>query len=119
MAGKMSAKAMMKMETLEECRRKTERIVSLTEQYAGARSGQDQFMMNIIRAATTMQRTLMMNGYGVMADTANQIVMQARRGGMPRTKARNLRENAGTLLAALERGMKAVKNADKEEHAAE
>ena len=31
--------------------------------------------MTIIRTATTVQRTLMTNGYGAIADSANQIVM--------------------------------------------
>ncbi len=114
---KLGAKATMKLEMLEDSQRKVERIRALTEQYAGARSGQDQFMMNIIRTATYLQRALMMNGFGTMADSANQIVMLARRGGTPATKARNLREHTGTLMGALERGMKGVRVADVEAQA--
>ena len=117
-AGKYSAKGTMKMEVLEDAGRKVDRIAALTEQYAGARTGQDQFIMNIIRTATTVQRALMTAGYGPMADTANQIVMCARRGGTPHGKARNLREQIISLRGGVERGVKGIMNDEKDLKAA-
>lgn len=111
---KIDPKVAMKLEILEDSLRKVERIGSLTEQYAVARSGQDQFLMTIIRTASFLQRTLMTNGFGQMADSANQIAMVARRGGTPRTKARNLREHIGNLVSAVDRGIKAVRHAARE-----
>ena len=108
---KINPKEVMKMEILEDSMRKVARISSLTEQYAVARSGQDQFLMSIIRAASFLQRTLMTNGFGTMADSANQIAMVARRGGTPPTKARNLREHLVNLNSAVERGIQALRRA--------
>lgn len=108
---KINPKEVMKMEILEDSMRKVARISSLTEQYAVARSGQDQFLMSIIRAASFLQRTLMTNGFGTMAESANQIAMVARRGGTPPTKARNLREHLVNLNSAVERGIQALRRA--------
>jgi len=111
MAKKLGAKAMMKLDVLDQARRQMQRIASLVEQFAAARSGQDQFLMNIIQTSTRLQRVLMTNGMGTMADTANQIIMTSRRGGSQSTKGRNLRELIASLNAAIERAEKATRTA--------
>ncbi len=108
MAGKLSVKAQKQLEALEEARRKLERVYSLIEQFAAARQGHDTLSQSIARAARDAGRVFLTNGWGVMADGANNIALHARRGGTPHSKARNLREALAVLRGEMERAGKKV-----------
>jgi hypothetical protein len=112
MAGKLSAGAQIKLDSLSQGRRKWDRVRSLVEQYASARSGQEQFAGMIQRAASDAGRLFMNNGWGVMADGANQVAMLAKRGGATTTKFRGLREFVASVLAAMERQEKQIMTED-------
>lgn len=113
MAGKkLSAKAARAMTVIEEGRRKSQRLHSLVEQYCAAKVGQDAIAQSISRAGVDVARVFMNAGLGVMADTANQIAMGAKRGGHTQSKYRQLRELAGSLAAALDRQEKMVMEMD-------
>jgi len=60
------------------------------------------------RTATDVNHMLMNAGYGVMADTANQIVMLAKRGGSKNTKSRGLREMVNSIRAAMETSINVI-----------
>lgn len=115
MAGKLSAGAQIKLDVLLTARRKWDRVHSLVEQYATARTGQDQYASMITRAARDVGRVFMNNGWGVMADGANQIGMLAKRGGATTTKFRGLREYVSSVYAALERQEKQIITADQQD----
>jgi hypothetical protein len=51
---------------------------------------------------------LMNKGYGVMADTANQMSMLAKRGGSANTKTRGLRELMNSIRAAMDTNIKII-----------
>jgi nitrate/nitrite-specific signal transduction histidine kinase len=115
MAGlKLSSKAQKAMDTLQLVRRKVERVHSLTEQYCSAKSAQDSMAQSLSRAAADVGRLLMNNGLGVMADSANQVAMGAKRGGHTQAKYRQLRELVGGLRVAIDRAEKNVLDAERQ-----
>ncbi|MDH3495514.1 MAG: hypothetical protein OER21_02010 [Gemmatimonadota bacterium] len=105
---KLSTQAQQELEVLTQARRKVDRLHSLVEQYAAMKKGQDAYAALIARAATELGRLLLLNGMGVMADSANQLAMLAKRGGATQGKIRGLREYVANLRPAVERAEKAV-----------
>lgn len=120
MAGKMSMAAQQTLALFDEARLKVDRLYALVEQYAGAKVNQDQFMGPIGRTAVEVNHLFMNHGFGVMADTANQIAMLAKRGGSPSTKSRGLREMVNSIRSAMETNIKIIvaEEAHKNEEAA-
>ncbi len=112
MGSKLSSKALRILEALEEARRKWDRVHSLVEKVAGARTGQDMYLSQISRAAAHVNRLFMSNGLGPLADTANQLSMLVRRGGTMQSKVRSMREMVVSVRAGMERAKKAVLTAD-------
>ena len=108
MAGKMSIQAQQTMAFFDEVRVKTDRLYSLIEQYANAKSNVDQYIGMITRTSVDVNRVLMNKGYGVMADTANQIGMLGKRGGAQNSKARGFRELINSLRSAMDTNIKII-----------
>lgn len=108
MAGKMSIQAQQTIAFFDEARVKVDRLYSLIEQYASARSKPEEFLQPIGRTATDVHRLLMNKGYGVMADSANQIVMAAKRGGPQNSKSRVFRELVNSIRSAIDTTIKVV-----------
>lgn len=106
MTGKLSAAAQQELDTIAVARRKLDRIHGLVEQYASGMKGQDQLAIMIGRAALELGRLL--QGFGTIADQANQLGMLARRGGTTQTKIRSMKDCVAGLRPALERAEKAV-----------
>ncbi len=120
MAGiKLSAKAQLKIDVLTEARRKFDRIHALVEQYAGTSRGEDAFLSPLARTATDVARLFMNNGYGIMADQANQIAMLAKRGAGKQTKLRTFRELIASVRQAMDHAEKMIIEEEKAEHGAE
>lgn len=119
MAGvKLSAKAQLKLDVLLEARRKLDRIHALVEQYAGTSRGEDALLSPLARTATDVGRLFMNQGYGIMADHANQIAMMAKRGAGKQTRLRTFRELVASLRQAVEHAEKTIIEEDKAEHQA-
>src|SRR4026207_2218145 len=108
MGSKLSIKAQLQVGVLEEAKRKADRIHALIEQMIGARVGQEGLLQPIGRAAVDLQRLLMNNGLGVMADASNQIAMLAKRGGSIQTKTRSFRELVNSIKSAIDTRTKVV-----------
>ena len=108
MAGKMSIQAQQLMAFFDEVKVKTDRLYSLIEQYSAAKGQPDQFLGPIGRTAVDVNKMFMSKGYGVMADTANQITMLAKRGGSQNTKTRGLRELINSVRAAMDTNIKII-----------
>lgn len=110
MSKQLSTQDQQKLAALEEAKRKLERVYSLIEQYAS--SGLDHLAGSIKRTGTEMGRLFMNNGFGVMADHANQLGTVARRGGATQAKFRMLRETLAALRGELERAERSVGSSD-------
>ena len=108
MAGKMSIQAQQTLLFFDEVRVKTDHLYALIEQYAGAKSNVDQYLGPIGRTAIDVNRLFMNRGYGVMADTANQISMLAKRGGSQNTKSRGFRELISSIRSAIDTNIKII-----------
>jgi hypothetical protein len=117
MVGKMSIQAQQTIAFFDEVKVKVDHLHSLIEQYAGAKVNQDQYLGPVGRTAVDVNRLLMNKGYGVMADTANQIAMLAKRGGSPQSKSRGFRELVNSLRSAMDTSIKIIiaEEAHKEE----
>jgi hypothetical protein len=115
MAQKLSSKAMKKLDTLAEAKRKWDRVHSLVEMAATQRTGQDMYLSQMRRAAEDVGRVLMNGGYGPLAGSANELALLVKRGGSLQYKLRGMREVVGTVFAALERAEKAVMDEEKSE----
>ncbi len=113
MGAKLSGSAQRALESLEEARRKWERVRSLVEQAASARTGTDMFLTMIWRAATDVNRIFMSAGQGVLADQANQLAMLVKRGGALSTKLRPMREFVAAVNAGIDRAKKQVVDSDR------
>lgn len=116
MAGKLSIAAQQEMVFFEEAKKKIDHLHALIEQMAAAKIGQVELMGPIGRAATDVQRVLMNGGYGVMADSANQITMNAKRGGGMNMKIRAFRELVNSIKAAMDTRIKVMIAEDKRKH---
>lgn len=116
---KLSAGAQLRIEVLTEARRKFDRMYSLVEQYGAAKAGEDAIMSSLARTATDVARVFMNNGYGIMADTANQIGMLAKRGAGKQMKLRALREFIVSARQAMEHAEKMIIEEDKKAHGEE
>lgn len=108
MAGKMSARAQKRMAFFDEAKVKVDRLYALIEQYATARSAQDQFLGPISRTAQDVSQLFMDGGEAVMGDDANQIAMLARRGGLVNMKARAFRELVGSIRSGVDTAVKVI-----------
>ena len=115
MAKKISIKAQKKLEILEESRRKWDRVHSLVEMAAGAKTGQEMYLTQLKRAATEVARVFMNGGYGPLADNANQMALIVKRGGTLKGKLGAMRELVGSTHAAIERAQKSVIEEDAKE----
>ncbi len=108
MAKKLSSKAMKKLETLTEARRKWDRVRSLVEQAATQKTGQDMYLSQTKRAAEDVGRVFMNGGYGPLAGSANELALLVKRGGSLQTKLRAMRETVGSVHAGIDRAEKTV-----------
>jgi hypothetical protein len=115
MAGKLSAGAQQELVFFEEVKKKVDRLHSLIEQCGVAKGKMQEGMMGPInRTAVDVQRLLMSKGYGVMADSANNIAMNAKRGGGIQMKMRAFRELINSIKAAIDTRMKMIVAEDKQ-----
>jgi len=114
MAKKLSSRAQKKLDQLTEARRKWDRIRGLVELLATQRVGHDLYLGQIRRTAQDVQRVFMNAGLGPLADGANQMVLQTRRGGTLQTKLRGMREIVVSVTGGIERAEKTVVDEDRQ-----
>ncbi len=112
MGKKVSSKGLKKLDTLAEARRKWDRVHSLVETTAAAKTGQDMYLGQIKRAAEDVGRVFMNGGYGPLAGNANDLAMLVKRGGSMQTKVRNMREIVGSVYGGIDRAEKSVMDAE-------
>jgi hypothetical protein len=105
---KVSAGAQLKLDSLTQARRKFDRIHALVEQYGGTTVGEDALLRSLARAAAEVGRVFMNNGWGIMADHANQIATLAKRGVGKPFKLRTFREVVAAVRSAMDHTEKMI-----------
>jgi hypothetical protein len=112
MGTKLSAKAQERIDFLDKVAKKLDRLHSLTEQLAAAKSGGDQLSSQIARECQQLRQGAIINNLGPLADAVGQMGMAVKRGGSPQTKARALREGMSSARPMVERLIKATLEAE-------
>lgn len=109
MAGKLSPKAQIRLNSLREMEDKVQHVYSLVEQYAAAKGkSAEQFAMNVRRAFGRLKLELMGAGLDNLSQLAGSMEMAAKRGGSQVNKLRILREGVGTIRFNIELEQRSV-----------
>jgi hypothetical protein len=107
------------LSALEEFRRAAQTIHGLTEQFAAARSDEDQFASQIKRRYGRFKRALMVAGFDQIGQLAGSMEIAAGRGGSQRVKARTLREGIASIKFQLDTEERLIRKPSAEEEAPE
>jgi len=109
---KLDGAGVAKMKTLEEADLLLQRVHGLVEQYALAvkqNKNAATFLPQIKRTLPVLGG-LLKGQFGMIADQATTLTLQASRGGAEQTRVRVLREGVGQLRQALEIAVTRVKD---------
>jgi hypothetical protein len=121
MAGKLSAKAQVRMASLQIMVDKVQHVYGLVERYASSRDEKtaEHLTQPLKRAFGKLKLDLMGAGFDSMSQLAASMEIAAGRGGGLRTKARILREGVGSLKFQIEQEQRQVVSEDERERAKE
>lgn len=100
---------------LEELSRSAQTIYGLTEQFAAARSHEDQVAQQLKRRYGHFKRSLMGAGFDQLAQLAGSMETAAGRTASQRTKTRILREGIGSIRFQLELEERMLRQSGKDE----
>lgn len=118
MAGKLSPTAQQRLALYESFTNEVGRINSLIEQFAVAKTGQDNLRASIKRAASQSKLKFMTQGLAQLSQICGTIAMTAGRAGPPAGIARALREHIGALKFQIELEMRTIVREDEDMQAA-
>lgn len=108
MAGKYSPAAQQQLAKYEAFMNDVGRINSLTEQYAAAKTGADNFKQSLKRAAGQAKLKFMTSGLAQLSQICGAIELQASRSGNQGALARALREQVGNLKFQIDLEMRVI-----------
>jgi hypothetical protein len=114
MAGKLSPTAQQQVILYESFSPHVARLNSLVEQFAAARTGQDQLKASLKRAASQVKLRLMSAGLDNLGQLCGSIELAAGRSGNPNQIARILRELIGSLKFQLDLEIRTIVRSDQE-----
>ena len=112
MAGKYSPAAQQELAKYEGFLHDVGRIHSLTEQYAAAKSGQDNFKVSLKRAAGQAKLRFMTSGLAQLSQICSAIELQASRTAAQGAMARALREHVANLKFQIDLEMRIIMKED-------
>lgn len=108
MAGKLSPAAQVEMAKLEGFTQEVGRINALVEQFAAAKTGQDNLKASLKRAAGHSKLKFMTSGFAQLSQLCSAIELAASRSGAQPMLARSFREHMGALKFQLDFEMRTV-----------
>ncbi len=100
---KLSGAQMVKLESLEEARRKWDRVRKLVEQAAASPKSQDDLVRQCLRTTSEVGRFLSSNGFGALANHAIEMASVIRRPGTVQAKLGAMRETVGKAYVGFDR----------------
>lgn len=112
MAGKYSPAAQQQLAKYEAFMNDVGRINSLTEQYAVAKTGAENFKQSLRRAAGQAKLKFMTQGLAQLSQICGAIELQASRSGNQGALTRALREHVGNLKFQLDLEMRVIMKED-------
>ena len=118
MAGKYSPAAQQKLAQYEGHMQAVGRIHSLAEQYAAAKSGQENIKSSLKRAAGQAKLKFMTQGMAQLSQICGAIELQASRTAAQGFMARALREHVATLKFQIDLEMRLIIKEDMDEQEA-
>jgi len=104
-----------KLAALADLTRATQTIYGLTEQFAAARSDEDQIAQQIKRRCGRFKRVLMTAGFAQLAQLAGDMEHAAGRSGSQRSKTRILREGMSAIRNQLDMEERLIRKASSDE----
>ena len=110
MAGKLSAKAQVRMASLQIMGDKVQHVYGLVERYAATRDEKqaEHMAQPLKRAFGKLKLDLMGAGFDHMSQLAGAMEIAAGRGGNQRTRTRILREGIGSIKFQIEQEQRTV-----------
>ncbi|MGQ0813637.1 MAG: hypothetical protein ACT4O1_04150 [Gemmatimonadota bacterium] len=108
MAGKYSPAAQQQLAQYEAFMNDVGRVNSLTEQYAVAKSGQDNFKASLKRLAGQLKLRFMTQGKAQLSQICGAIELQAGRTAAQGVMTRALREHVGNLKFQIDFEMRLI-----------
>ncbi len=100
---KLSGAQMVKLESLEEARRKWDRVRKLVEQAAASPKSQDDLIRQCLRTSSEVGRFLSSNGFGALANHTIELASVIRRPGTVQAKIGAMREAVGKAYVGFDR----------------
>jgi hypothetical protein len=117
MSGKMSPAAQVKLANFERFVAEVGRINALVEQFAVAKTGQDNIKAMIKRQAAQSKLKFMTTGLAQLSQNCAAIELAAARSGSQGAQARTLRELVGQLKFQIDFEIRTVLREDADEQA--
>lgn len=115
MSGTLSPNAQTKLASLGEFLSRVQHVHGLVEQYAAAKTHQDQLQMQMQRAFGKLKLQFMGAGFDTLSQLSGSMEIAAKRGLSQVAKARILREGVGSLKFQLELAQRTVVSEDQAE----
>jgi hypothetical protein len=103
MGSKLSGAQLGKLESLEEAKRKWDRVRKLVEQAAAAPKEQGEFMRQCHRTSSEVGRFLANNGFGPLASYATEMTVLIKRPGTLQSKLGAMRDALGRGYVGFDR----------------
>jgi hypothetical protein len=113
MAQRLSTTAVLKLEALEEAKRKWDRVHGLLEQAATQVGTRGHFLRQCRRASQEVSRVLDGSGFRGLADTVDQMEFVIKRPGSFHARLGTLREVISSVYKGIESAERAVRDADR------
>jgi len=114
--GSITPRGHAKLARLAEVQRTAQSLHGLTEQFATARSGEDQIARRIKRRYRHFKLKLMAAGFDHLSQLAASMEIAAGRGSSRRTKTRILRDGVASIRQQLEAEEKGIIRSETVEH---
>ncbi len=106
--GKLSGTQLVKLESLDEAKRKWDRVHKLVELAAGTPKSQGDLMRQCLRTSSEAGRFLSSNGFGVLSNHAIELASIIRRPGTFPGKLGALRDAVGKAYAGFDRARRDI-----------
>ena len=108
MGSKLSGAQVVKLDSLDEARRKWDRVKKLVELAASSPKGQDDLMRQCHRTSNEVSRFLSNNGFGPLSTYAMELALLIKRPGTFQSKVGAMRDTVGKGYVGFDRARRDI-----------